>query len=468
MISVRRHLTRTLIGTALALGGLGAGVMFFAARDAAIDQFDAALRAKALAISTLTSPAPGGVRVAFTDHFMRGFDERNPRDFYEIWDEAGRALARSESLGDADLAPPSLRPGRPTFWNLRLPTARPGRAIAFSFVPKVQGEPPLGESVRLMVASDCSGLSEDLWQLVAIAGISGVVLLGATLWLIPRVLREGLAPLERLGERAAAIDSHSLDTRFSVAELPEELRPIASRLNDLLSRIEESFDRERRFSSDLAHELRTPLAELRSLVECSLQWPETRDPAEPREILAISAQMEGIVAHLLALARGESGQLPVQVEEVCLDRLVRERWSRLAERAVAQGLTAKLELRPTLVSADPTLLQSIVDNVLENAVAYSARPAILGISVETRTGNVVFHAENPAPHLTPADLPRLFERFWRKEAARSDGLHVGLGLPLARVFAEAMGWTLTAALSGVDALTITLTQPAPATNSKTP
>jgi two-component system sensor histidine kinase QseC len=319
-----------------------------------------------------------------------------------------------------------------------------------------------------MVASDCSGLEEDLWQLVAIAAVSGVVLLGATLWLIPRLLREGLAPLERLGERAAAINSDSLDTRFSVTGLPAELQPIASRLNDLLGRIEESFERERRFSSDLAHELRTPLAELRSLVECSLQWPETRDPAEPREILAISGQMEGIVAHLLALARGEAGQLPVKVEELSLDRAVGERWSRLAEGAAARGLTADLDLTPTWVSADPTLLRSIIDNVLENAVAYSARPAVLRISVGTREGRGFFAAQNPAPNLAPADLPRLFERFWRKEAARSDGQHVGLGLPLARVFAQAMGWTLTAALSGVDALMITLAPPAPAHLPKAP
>ena len=371
MISIRRHLTRTLFGTALALGGMGAGVMYFAARDAVVHQFDAALRAKALAISTLTAPAPVGIQVTFTDHFMRGFDDRNPRDFLSIWDGAGRPLARSESLGQADLPRPSNFSGDAVFWNQRLPTLRPGRAIAFAFAPTAHGSRKLGVPVSLMVVSDCSGLNEDLWRLVGIAFVSGAVLLGATFWLIPRALRQGLQPLERLGERAAAIDSHSLAVRFSVVELPDELRPIAKRLNDLLGRIEQSFERERRFSADLAHELRTPLAELRSFVECSLRWPEARDPGQDREILAISAQMEGIVSHMLALARSEQGLLPVRIEPLHLDQIVRERWIRLAARALSRGLTAELKLEPASASADPTLLRSILDNVLENAVDHT-------------------------------------------------------------------------------------------------
>jgi signal transduction histidine kinase len=463
MTSVRRHLTRALLGTALALGGTGAVVMYFAARDVAIDQFDSILRAKSLAVSTLTSSTDSGVQVTFTDHFFRGFDDHNPRDFFEIWDLAGRPLARSESLGHGDLPRPSRLAEKASFWTQRLPSERPGRAIGFVFAPRVAGVRRSGPPVFLVVASDSSELNEDVWQLVTIALVTGVGLIGATFWLIPLALRQGLRPLERLGEQAAAIDSHSLATRFPVSDLPEELRPIASRLNDLLGRIEASFDRERQFSADLAHELRTPLAELRTLVECSVQWPETRDPGEHQEILAISGQMEGIVAHLLALARGEEGQLPVHLVQLPADQLVRERWARLAGRAVARGLTADLNLEPSPVTADPALLQSILDNLLENAVEYSAVPGVLRISVRTETGGTAITLENPAPHLAPEDLPRLFERFWRKEAARTGGVHVGLGLSLARVFAEAMGWKLVAAMKTPGMLTLTLThaQPGP-------
>jgi two-component system sensor histidine kinase QseC len=311
-----------------------------------------------------------------------------------------------------------------------------------------------------MVASDSSELYGDLWQLAAIAIGSLLVLLCATFWLIPRVLRKGLEPLERLGDRAAAIDSDSLDTRFSVSELPEELQPIAGRLNDLLLRIEQSFERERRFSADLAHELRTPLAELRSLVECSQKWPDTKAPGDDGEILAITSQIEAIVSHLLALARSDRGQIPVRSESVSLGKVVGERWSRLAERAASRGLRTELKLEDASGDFDPALLRSILDNVLENAVDYSSVPGEVRISVRKESARAVLTVENSCLPLSREDVPRLFERFWRGEASRTGGQHVGLGLPLARAFAEAMGWRLTAAIDTPGVLLVTLAQPA--------
>jgi two-component system sensor histidine kinase QseC len=455
MKSLRRHLTRTLLTAIAALGGAGLLALLLAARDKVIDQFDDTLRTKALAISTLTKPGPGGVRVEFTDHFLQGFDDRRPRDYFEVWDPARRPLARSESLGATDL---ELRPGlgsRPRFWNFKLPGGQEARAIGLTFVPKAPGETAAGPPLTLIVASRSSGLGEDLFQLLALAVATGAALFIATLWLIPRVLRKGLEPLARLGEQAAAINSNSLATRFPANELPEELRPIAVRLNDQLARIEHSFERERRFSSDVAHELRTPLAELRSAAECALKWPEARDPAIDRETLAIAEQMEGLVAHMLALARSEQGLLVARRKTISLGAAVSQRWGRLAERAAGRGLEVELDLAEVAVEADPALLRSILDNMLENAVEYASAPGLISIIVPIDGGELVRIA-NSVDDLAPADLPRLFERFWRKEAARSGGRHFGLGLPLARAFAEAMGWRLEAAMRAPGVLEIAL------------
>jgi two-component system sensor histidine kinase QseC len=342
--------------------------------------------------------------------------------------------------------------------------------MGFTFVPRISGPKPAGgqsqpahgsqpaePAFQLIVVSDREGLDKDLLQLALLAAGSAAALLAATLWLIPRVLRRGLEPLERLGEQTAAIDSRSLGTRFSVRDLPEELRPIAVRLNDLLARIEQSFERERRFSADLAHELRTPLAELRSSAECALKWPESREAVTDRETLAIAVQMEGMVSHMLALARGEQGQLNVCPEPIVLADQVRQRWGRLAEKARSRGLAVELDFpppgpAPATVPADPALLRAILDNILENAVEYTPAPGSILIAV-TAAGVQV---SNAVSDLVAADVPLLFERFWRKESARSGGLHVGLGLSLARAFAEAMGWTLEARLTPSGTLKMTL------------
>ena len=460
MTSLRTHLSRTLLGAILVLEAAGGIGLYFAVEDAVTERFDSALKAKALAISTLTKVSDTGIQVDFSDHFMQDFEARHPRDYFELWDASGVPLERSESLGRRDLERRRTLGPKLSYGSMAIPGGRPGRAIGFTFVPHAPGSGTAKAVpvLTLIVVSDASELREDLLQLSLVCLGTGVALLSATLWLIPRVLASGLKPLEDLGERAASIDSSSLGTRFAVEALPEELRPIAVRLNDLLARIEQSFERERRFTSDLAHELRTPLAELRSTAECALKWPKTRSQETDADTLAIAAHMERIVALMLSLARGEQGLLRPQLESVAIDEAVTQRWRHLEERARHRGLRVELGVAARKAVADPSLLRSILDNVLENAVDYTPAGGRLAVNVPAH-GATLFCVGNRTDELRAEDLPRIFERFWRKEAARSDQQHLGLGLCLSRSLAETMGLRLEAAMPKPGFLEISLKGP---------
>jgi len=456
MNSIRRQLTRRLLRTILGLLGVGIAALVAAAGYAELHQFDLALRTKALAISTVTSvAADGAVKVPFTDRFLRDFDHRSPKDFFEMRRADGTTVARSESLGEGHLAARGGEAEKPRYWLLTLPTGEPGRAVGFTFRPKATAGAEV-PALTLVVASDRDELEDALELLFALGVVLAGLLAGATLGIVPRVLARGLAPLEALGDRAARIDAGSLATRFPEADLPVELRPIAGRLNALLARLEQSFERERRFSADLAHELRTPLAELQSLAENALKWPEARDPATDRETLAIARQMETLVSRMLALARGEQGQLASRPEPIALAPFVAAAWAPFAARAEARGLRAELTLAPATAAADPVLLRSILRNLFDNAVDYAPEGGVIGITLAVTGTTVAVTVANPAEALGPADAARLFDRFWRKEAARSGGQHVGLGLPLARTFATAMGWSLGATFAD-GRLAVTLT-----------
>lgn len=463
MSSIRRQLTRNLLGATLVLLGGGLAAVYLAARHAVLEQFDAALRAKALAISTLTRATGEGAVVEFSDRFLRGFDDSKPRDFFQLWDAAGKPVGRSESLLKRDDLPRRVgTPDKMEQWDFTLPNGRPGRAVGFSFRPRASGM-RRGETVadvQLVVASDREDLDETLWELFGLSAGCAVLLIGATVWLIPRVLRRGLRPLGELGERAAGIDAESLATRFPVEDLPVELRPIAQRLNDLLGRLEHSFARERRFSADLAHELRTPLAELRSAAECALKWPETRDAATDRDTLAIAQQMETLVTQMLALTRGDQGQLAAQLAPVAVDQLVREVWRTFDARAAERGLVVEFELTPAVARADAALLRSIVANLCDNAVDYTPPGGRISFAVDSVHGKTLLRIANSTADLSPAEVPRMFDRFWRKESARTSGQHVGLGLSLARSFAVAMDWTLAAQLDADGRLVFTVAGPA--------
>jgi two-component system sensor histidine kinase QseC len=441
MNSIRHRLTRDVLAiSALLLGG-SVAALYLAARAELVEQFDAALQAKALALGAIFGEDEGRVHLNFANNFLRAAADGKPLDFFELWDAAGARLARSPALGEADLPRRTGSPGRPAIWNLVLPDGRAGRAIGVGFTP------PPGEA-QLVVASSREKLDEALAELLGIGGACGALLLAAVFVAVPRVLRRGLAPLDRLAGQVAAIDAGSLAARFPAGGLPAELQPICARLNELLARLEASFERERRFSADLAHELRTPLAELRSLAECSLKWPETRDGATDRDTLAIARQMEALVTQMLALARGEHGHVAATREPVALEALVREAWRPFAARAEARGLRASIALVPVTAAADPVLLRSVLANLFDNAVDHAPPGGEIGIALESGARGATIRVANAAPDLAPADLEKLFDRFWRKEAARSGGQHTGLGLALARTFAAATGWSLTAALDG--------------------
>jgi two-component system sensor histidine kinase QseC len=350
----------------------------------------------------------------------------------------------------------------PRFWNLVLPSGDAGRAIAFTFRPDTVGAAALaGEPALVLVAAvDRRELDRTVRSIALLLSGCGSVLFIATFLIVPRVIRREFVPIDALGDQAVRITADSLGTRFSTDALPGELEPIGRRLNDLLGRLETSFERERRFSADLAHELRTPLAELRSLAELAVKWPDARAAETDRDVLAIATQMESIVTRLLAMVRSEHGRMPIAREDVDLDAVLKNAWQPLVSRATERHVRATWQVPPELVvSADPVLLRSIASNLLQNAVDYS--PAGGDVTVAARTTDTGFELQirNQAPGLSANHVEKLFDRFWRRDAARADGDHAGLGLSLARSFARAMGGDLTAALEGGEELRLTLTGP---------
>ena len=185
-------------------------------------------------------------------------------------------------------------------------------------------------------------------------------------------VRSGLKPLDRLASGAAQIDAQSLETRLEEKEMPDELRPIAETLNDLLARLESSFARERRFSADLAHELRTPVASLKSLGEVALKWPEQATSENYKDVCEIAGRMADTIESMLLLARLEEGSLQAKSEPLDLIALVNEQVKLVAESAAAARLDMNLNLSDTQpLSSDRELLSIVISNLLRNAVTHA-------------------------------------------------------------------------------------------------
>ena len=213
-----------------------------------------------------------------------------------------------------------------------------------------------------------------------------------------------------------------------------------------------AFARERCFSADVAHELRTPIAELRSLSEVALKWPNGDGAATNsfQDTLDIAVQMQGIVDGLLAIARCENGTQVSIREPVRLAEVIQRSWKPFRERAAEKDLQVQLELPESelqSVESDPAMLGLILSNLFSNAVEYTPAHGALSIRLQSDGSDFDLSVMNMSDNVTADDVPHFFERFWRKDTARSSSQHSGIGLSVSHAFARALGFNLSAKLS---------------------
>jgi len=452
MKSIRTLLTlRLLAGGTLLLGAAGFALLW-QVRHALTAEFDATLRATAQSLASLTEQKNGRAHLEFDGENMPQFDRPNSSEVFLIGTADGREIERSESLGSASLPLHANSPEAPAIFDTTLPDGRAFRCAGLHFTPREEEDDekehrrPRTIQALLVVGRDRAPLDHTLATLrtgLLAVGAGALALLAA---LVRWGVRGGLAPLARLGESVATVDAGSLSTRFPAGDLPDELRPIAVRLNELLARLESAFARERRFTATAAHELRTPLAELRTLAEVNLTTPATASERAEAwgDTLATTLRMESLAVRLLELARAEDPACALLFQPVPLAEAVSEAWQPWATRAAERHIGFIAELPPDLtIISDAALLGVILGNLCGNAAGH-APASPLRVTVIQAGENVTLHFKNPAGDLTSADLPHLFERFWRKDYSRTDARHQGLGLALATEFAILLGGTLTA------------------------
>jgi two-component system heavy metal sensor histidine kinase CusS len=219
--------------------------------------------------------------------------------------------------------------------------------------------------------------------------------------------------------------------------------PVVTRLNELLARIESAFGREKAFTADVAHELRTPISGLEAALEVCASRDRTGD--EYRQVVsrcrATVEQMHRLVEQLLLLARAESGQVVMEMRWVGLNELLKDCWDAVGERALERALRLEWEVPAACeVRTDRGLLMVVVQNLFDNAVSYADEGGAVRVQWIEMDAGAVLRVSNTGCTLGEAEVAKVFERFWRDDAARSGtGRHAGLGLSLCRKIMALLG-----------------------------
>lgn len=427
-----RSLQRRLVWQLVLAIGLVLGAIFLLL-DVMVDRtmyqrLDDFLQARADGVITLFADDDEDVTELLAAYDLAGHSE-----FFAVYGRDGRLrLASGNSLGRPLALPEGAADDGLRFHDTRLPDGHLGRALLS----------PLPDGGWLLTATERESWDriEREMHLVLLAGMLLATLLavGLCLWLVNQVFRT----LASEGGRLSALDPEQAG-RLEVDHLPRELQPYAGAVRDALRRMREALQRERRFSRHVAHELRTPVAEVRMASEHALRegGPQALQ-AGLRATLQANARMERGIQALLALSRWESGLEAPQPDPLDLAALLRQMGAMVAA-SHPQALPLTLEVpASTWVHSDAGMLERILANLLHNALDYGQPEVPVRLLLEQDPRGYRIQVRNAVDGLGPDDVARFGERYWRGGGRDGDQRHAGLGLALSQAMATALGLQL--------------------------
>lgn len=443
MKSIRFQLLLWLVPSFIMIALLAGATLYFSEKRRLNSDLDNELnklaRAVKLANRMPTSPRRFdralGVPNDIAKNTKRLLNDEDIMFYIQAWDETGTTLSKSENLTDYQLDYLN-EPHQNRHYNSQLASGEDIRVNSFT----IRIGPPMGR-IAVSVAIDKTEMNKQLATLTYKLIIGGIFFCCLLSFMLVFIIRRTLAPIQYLSEKVAEVEAGTLHNRLNVKSVPTEITPLISRLNQLLERLEKSFERERQFNNDLAHELRTPLAAIRTTSEVAMKWPEQSSVDDYRYIAESSTQLQNTIDSLLSLARIENSGSEMTSEKVNVSTVIQECVALQSTLVKERGISIAFLLNEQLViESNPHLLRIIISNLINNAVEYAPKNSEVFLSC--KSSHSIFTIANFAPNLDQNDLSTMFDRLWRKDSSRTGTNHVGLGLSIAHSAATAISLKL--------------------------
>ena len=372
----------------------------------------------------------------------------------------------SRSLQNTDLTIPTVNNIGHHFSNRVLRSGHKGRLVQVVFYPQIVDKslrtPEIiakQKKITLVVAKSIENLETLINKVHFTLALGVIAVLGLTALLIWYNIHKVLLPLRQIQKQFANVNIDNLGEQIELKNAPIELFDMVDQFNQLMQRLFDSFGREKRFTSDVAHELRTPLSELTTMAEVALRWPDTKEATTtfPQDVLDSSRQIQAIANSLLDLARCEKGQVKLHPEKINLSDHFDNSWSRHKSRIKNKSLTLNRDYADnTWTMSSMVEFDLIINNLILNAIEYCPINSDITVSIKPEKKHLIFSLSNMTHSLTEDDLPFIFERMWRKDQARSSSSHSGLGLSLVKAYTKILDLSLNVELSDQGLFTVRL------------
>lgn len=446
--SLAARLTAWYAGTGFLLILLATGFLYYVLATNLDREDDELLEDKVQSVTALLNERPEKLDLLRQEFGLDSSVKPNLSYQLRLLDEHGRTLLESPGMREdlpttAFPEPPPHNGGPGQGAELHGSTGRFFRVITARVAVELAGS----AGKILHVALDRTGEEKllatyrnQLWLVLALAMI--VCTLAGH-----QIARRGLRPLAAMSRTAARIRSTTLNERMEPSGMPSELFVLAGSFNEMLVRLEESFQRLEQFSGDIAHELRTPVNNLRGEAEVALG--RTRTPDEYREVLSSCLEecvrLSGLIDSLLFLARAESPNARLTRESVKVSGELAAIAAMYEGAASEAGVTLAVTADAGIVaSLDRTLFQRAVANLVSNALTHTPQGGKVTLNAFPGDRELCVEVADTGSGIAPEHLPKIWDRFYRADAARStSGGHVGLGLAIVKSIVSLHGGTAT-------------------------
>ena len=388
---------------------------------------------------------------------LRGAHENAVEAYWvRVINPSGKIIAETPHM--SVFLPPSVFPS---------PTAAPspfspknyqiGRKL-FSLV--ATSEETDGQSYFLQVAQDRSSDKQFATQFALVLGSALLLGIGLSAIIAIAVTKRGLWPLQQMTQSLERIDPNHLNERLGRTTWPRELQPVATAFDEMLGRLENSFTRLSQFSADLAHELRTPISNIRGQAEVTLTRPRTSE--DYRNVIESIAgeceRLSGIVENLLFLARAEAADRQIEKDIFPARPAIENIASYYRTIAEERGISITNEGGGD-VYADPLLFDRALSNLLDNALRFTPDRGKITIRSHSKNGRTELAVEDTGCGIAAHHLLRIFDRFYRVDSSRSSK-GTGLGLALVKSITDLHGGSAMATSKLNRGTTVTLIFPA--------
>jgi two-component system sensor histidine kinase TctE len=462
--SLHRQLLLWLLLPQLVLWVAAAFVTYNVAARYANRAIDASLSQATRALARQVKPVGNGLLIDFP-RAAQDIIEADPKDrvYYMVSTPPGQFILGSRKLPQPQPPIESPRLDDPYFYD----GVMDGMPIRIAALYIAYGEPDERQLMLVQIARSRASRDELARSILQDTVLPLSALIALMTMIVWAGVRAGLAPLGRLRRLVEGRAPNDL-TAIELAAAPEEVRALAQAINDLLGAVQQSVAAQRRFISDAAHQLRTPLAGLKSQTELALK--EAAEPAQRARLERVhesATRSAHLVNQLLALARAEPDSALRQARtRVDLARLAREVTAQLVPRALQAGVDLGFG-DPTEGDADAPpaavevggvelLLREALVNVVDNALRYAGRGAVVTVRVGRENGQAWVEVSDNGPGLPPALHQQVFERFFR---ATHEGSGCGLGLAIVKEIVERHGGSVTLANAEPHGLIVRLRLP---------